>query len=771
MASTKANATTADVVGWTTGPGTRGTLTLVWSCVITIFACTWTVLHLNVPGRKEASLWKTLRKVKWMAINILFPEFIFAKAVCDLRLALEELREFDENVRKSEKHCKWTVPENIRRKSHEWSWDFEYPLWADWLYRLLRLDPPRQPFKQKSPPPWILKLCDLLHFRAKSTDNPVAARQSYLPDDTEITQRSSQRDSQKTTRSILQCDQKADVKSDNQSDVQPEVQSSSRRLSTGADFPEPKEVNSVQHDPDVASTEAHEQDDQSQMQEETLPVQWRTVQKWTVVHSYYAQMGGILYPDNFRQDNFRQDNFRQVDSSREEPRYQCLTASMLTLRYSFHGDKHPFDHLILTEQDVKDKSKADWVLKGIAVAQIAWLILSVTVRSIMDFPIAQLEIATISFAFIAILSYVANWWKPKDISHATILPTFCWGYEEDKDRSLSSTPQPFMLRLWSPTKAAEKALFIQDDLPRVPNDYVWMEGDSPLVFFLMAISSLGFGGLHCLAWNFEFPTQTELLCWRIASVTSAILPSLTLGISLAINFLATSYTDSQLVSILLRKLEPLGKAPTAPTEWWQLMTQPDFLKWKYESQKLLIRTPGERDWLHEPSAKIIEKQRDSEPEDFPYFAYRIFFHQYECFHEYWDKALSAPDPSSTAALCQEWLKSASNLKKYSEDGPVDFWREYEAFITSTRGSPISTPDLRETTYIDFLLQVCGEVSEQNRDWKFLSNRASNFLTIGSGVLYTAARLINLVLMFTCLRRAPVDTYQVTPWLELLPNFS
>jgi hypothetical protein len=82
------------VTGWEAGPTSRGTLSLLWGCLLTIFACTWTVLHLNVPGLEDGMWWK-LRKIKWMAITILFPEFILSKAVCDLRLAICELHEFD----------------------------------------------------------------------------------------------------------------------------------------------------------------------------------------------------------------------------------------------------------------------------------------------------------------------------------------------------------------------------------------------------------------------------------------------------------------------------------------------------------------------------------------------------------------------------------------------------------------------------------------------------------------------------------------------------
>ncbi|RWA03595.1 hypothetical protein EKO27_g11510 [Xylaria grammica] len=87
------------IVGWQAGPTDRGTLTLVYSCLITIFACTWTVLHLNVPAINDGPWKLAMRKAKWMAITVLFPEFIFSKAICDLRLALHDLREFDKQAR------------------------------------------------------------------------------------------------------------------------------------------------------------------------------------------------------------------------------------------------------------------------------------------------------------------------------------------------------------------------------------------------------------------------------------------------------------------------------------------------------------------------------------------------------------------------------------------------------------------------------------------------------------------------------------------------
>jgi hypothetical protein len=78
-------------IGWQNSPNQRGTLTILWSCLSTIIACTWTILHLNVPGTSETNGYKILRKAKWMLVTILFPEFLFSKAVCELQMAIDDL--------------------------------------------------------------------------------------------------------------------------------------------------------------------------------------------------------------------------------------------------------------------------------------------------------------------------------------------------------------------------------------------------------------------------------------------------------------------------------------------------------------------------------------------------------------------------------------------------------------------------------------------------------------------------------------------------------
>ncbi len=57
----------------------RTVLNITWSCLSTIFACTWLAVHPNVPGRNittKGAISCAIEKVKIMAITILAPEVI-----------------------------------------------------------------------------------------------------------------------------------------------------------------------------------------------------------------------------------------------------------------------------------------------------------------------------------------------------------------------------------------------------------------------------------------------------------------------------------------------------------------------------------------------------------------------------------------------------------------------------------------------------------------------------------------------------------------------
>ena len=103
-------------VGWENGPTQRGTMTLVWGSIATVITCTWTILCLNLPALGDSPWEYTKRKAKWMGINILFPEFVFALSIEHLRLALDDLSRLQ--VKLSRTKADTTRPQSSLWKVH-----------------------------------------------------------------------------------------------------------------------------------------------------------------------------------------------------------------------------------------------------------------------------------------------------------------------------------------------------------------------------------------------------------------------------------------------------------------------------------------------------------------------------------------------------------------------------------------------------------------------------------------------------------------------------
>ncbi len=92
-------------------------LTIVWSCVGIMLICTWSVLHPNVPfrtiprSRKQRYIRAVSRlhkKIWWMLLNVLAPEWSLGKAWADYQAV--RAVEADFNTLKDEKHdnLQWT---------------------------------------------------------------------------------------------------------------------------------------------------------------------------------------------------------------------------------------------------------------------------------------------------------------------------------------------------------------------------------------------------------------------------------------------------------------------------------------------------------------------------------------------------------------------------------------------------------------------------------------------------------------------------------------
>ncbi|KAK6532648.1 hypothetical protein TWF281_006829 [Arthrobotrys megalospora] len=64
------------IVGWTSDPDGRGTMGLIWGCILTLALCVWSALHLNIPPKHDQPSTYWLRVIRWVLLGVLAPELV-----------------------------------------------------------------------------------------------------------------------------------------------------------------------------------------------------------------------------------------------------------------------------------------------------------------------------------------------------------------------------------------------------------------------------------------------------------------------------------------------------------------------------------------------------------------------------------------------------------------------------------------------------------------------------------------------------------------------
>lgn len=79
----------------------------------------------------------------------------------------------------------------------------------------------------------------------------------------------------------------------------------------------------------------------------------------------------------------------------------------------------------ITEEEIKDRSKADGLAKALVVIQNTWFVAQCIARRVQRLPVTQLELATVAFAVLNSVMYFLWWNKPLNIESTVpiYLPT------------------------------------------------------------------------------------------------------------------------------------------------------------------------------------------------------------------------------------------------------------------------------------------------------------------------------------------------------------
>ena len=219
------------------------------------------------------------------------------------------------------------------------------------------------------------------------------------------------------------------------------------------------------------------------------------------------------------------------------------------------------EYPIVTREEIQDKSKGDAVTKTLVVMQTTWFLLQCAARGSQHLALTELELATAAFALLNIVIYTLWWDKPLDVQcHIMVRRRTRDGareasQEQDPDGSQaveeSGVPSRqerdcwarsigWLRDAWGGLRSAFRGracIEILGDLWSVIAPFFQMvdptdEGHGDDAFFVvgrqgewdvsagsgMILVTMVFGGIHCIAWSFAFPSPTEQLLWRISSI-------------------------------------------------------------------------------------------------------------------------------------------------------------------------------------------------------------------------------------------------------------
>lgn len=198
-------------------------------------------------------------------------------------------------------------------------------------------------------------------------------------------------------------------------------------------------------------------------------------------------------------------------------------------------------------------SNSDSLVKLFSVVQMAWLMVELIVRYKQNIISSQLEVVTLAFSACSVVTYAILWDRPRGVTTryrikatkaanmdeilwlATFGPGYLWTWnrlEGKPDEELDLMPIPN-----DASHAVDVRNLVGDfeDSMFARKLFEWLRHHHPAVVSVIMGSVLGgtlFGGLHCLAWDFSFPSHAEVVLWRICAVATTVLPMLSVYFNL-----------------------------------------------------------------------------------------------------------------------------------------------------------------------------------------------------------------------------------------------
>lgn len=128
---------------------------------------------------------------------------------------------------------------------------------------------------------------------------------------------------------------------------------------------------------------------------------------WTLVHGFYAVMGGFALDSSTSEEPFLPQNRTRV----------ALTPDGLRFLLEHEPDILPD----ISQEQIQDKSKADGIKKTLVCAQALWFCIQCMSRLAQSLPVSLLELNTFGHSLCTLLIYLLWWSKPLNVDEPTLI--------------------------------------------------------------------------------------------------------------------------------------------------------------------------------------------------------------------------------------------------------------------------------------------------------------------------------------------------------------
>ncbi|KAJ5512256.1 hypothetical protein N7463_001808 [Penicillium fimorum] len=239
---------------------------------------------------------------------------------------------------------------------------------------------------------------------------------------------------------------------------------------------------------------------------------------WTIKHAFFADMGGFWI---------------------EPPKIDLLPSFPLDAKQLYILVKEGYiDYPLLEEEEIKDKSKSDGLARLITIAQALWFSFNCIFRFAQGLFVTSLELTTLSFILVFVVTSYCWYHKPMDINRPIILKPkkslaiIRSNLDQHSESKWYETPLEFLSRdEWFCSRFWKYYIQIlhymhiplftrprRRPYDRIPSHFI--PNVDTQAEIICAPTILLFSSIFLVAWNSDFPSATEKVLWRIASVNT-----------------------------------------------------------------------------------------------------------------------------------------------------------------------------------------------------------------------------------------------------------